>query len=231
MILGSIAFEAYDYGIHYLERVTKIKHLGNTHAVEKSSSSGDSMYTQTTIPQHFLVGAFSGGIYSLSLFSWESIASKMIKVVHSPLPAPPPSPSPLFYTLMSNTLSHSILYGSYEGFKRCLYHSSQQHHYRYPSMRSIHDDNDDDAPMMIPWNVSIFGIAGGTAGVIHHSMSHFMERWREGILQMEDSVKMSWMEKVKVYTPTVKSTLFAFLSHAIGFVAFECGKGIMTEVL
>ena len=207
MILGSIAFESYDHMIHLMDG----RERSNAVHANAGHNSQDS-YTQSTIPQHFLSGAFSGCIYSVSLLTWDGIGTILgPKMVHPP-------PSPLVFTVMSNSISHSILYGSYEGIKRTLWE------------RESSSNEKIKAPTTL--DVSIFGISGGTAGVLHHICSHAMERWKDGMsISIHKESGQVLLEKIKTLIPTGKSTLFAFVSHAIGFVAFECGKELMTDAM
>jgi len=137
--------------------------------------------TTITIPQHFLIGAMSGGIYSLSLSCWENIglfitSKRILPQPSSSSPVITASPSPFRYTFMTNTITHSILYGSYEGIKRFLWNNTFHHTNHLRSMQQQSYHNDDTVTSETFTTIPIFGIAGGTAGVLHHIVSHLIEQ-------------------------------------------------------
>jgi hypothetical protein len=127
--------------------------------------------------------------------------------------------SPMTFTLASNAFTHALLYGSYEGLKRNMGNQQQRDHRT--------DLNSSDTPLI--HDLSSYAISGGCAGVLHHICSHVMEAWRERIPMTVKDSRQVLLDDVKNLLPTGKSTIFAFLSHAMGFVAFEFGKEIINN--
>uniref|UniRef100_A0A7S2EED0 Uncharacterized protein n=1 Tax=Ditylum brightwellii TaxID=49249 RepID=A0A7S2EED0_9STRA len=107
-----------------------------------------------------------------------------------------------------HSVAHSLLFGTYEGTKRIIIH--QVHSF------------DDETNYYGAAYLTVFGLAGGIAGQIQYVASHYTEQW----LGLSDSTLRLSMRSAAA--PTLRPVLLAFLSSAIGFLAFEYGKNFTT---
>lgn len=198
--LGSLVFEAY------------------AHVVTLSVSGRDpdeidnilDDYAKASVPLHFTAGLAAGAIQGVAVSSpafWEA-AKAHRNIGYRASPIHTPAYAARFFTLnsLNHCLAHSMLFGSYQGTKRIL-------------ERALLDES---TPSFGVGYLFCFTMAGGLAGQIQHLFSHYSEQIF-GLSESELMVAPSLIFRGFVH-PTLRSTLMAFPSSAIGFIAFEYGK-------
>lgn len=186
---------------------------------------------RATLPQHFLAGAAGGAAHAVLSLALEVKVNASLATSISSMKQPNHSlqqtkplhllqlPSMMYSasSICHHSLAHSILFGSYQLTKRALlqyfppFDSTNN-----TSISGISDNN---------MHIASIAIAGGIAGQMQHVTSHFTEQWlglEEGEMKQSSS---AFLRRMKIATwPTLRSTLVAFPPSAIGFVAFEYGK-------
>jgi len=192
----------------------------------------------------------AGSVHSLLHMTFESGAflkengfnrSKM-----GPSPLASISSWSIFHTL-HHGMAHALLFSSYEGTKRLLYSAAAAAEegslHISSSFQSSGKDNGDMEQTVK--DLIVVGLAGGAAGQIQHVASHYTESWL-GVGE-DQSVKTFWQDASArrrhfsvsklfrppglglVGPPSIRSTMLAFPPSAIGFIAFEFGKGLMAD--
>jgi len=145
----------------------------------------------------------------------------------------------LIYTsssILHHSLAHSMLFGSYQFTKRFLF----QHYHNFQTF-----DNGEDDTSVTPNNrdntithASIIAVAGGLAGQVQHVTSHFTEQLlalgevNNFITSVDNSHnKMTIYQRLALSAswPSWRSTMVAFPPSAIGFLAFEYGKFMLSD--
>ena len=141
------------------------------------------------------------------------------------------APAPFLPYTMHHSISHGILFGSYEGTKRMLVPflaggvgGENNHH------RDIHDD-DENAHY---GNILAIGLAGGIAGTLQHVASEYTETalvtsyskiWQANDLTFSERLHLL----PRASMPSARALAMAFVPSSIGFVAFEYGKEFLTD--
>lgn len=165
-------------------------------------------YARASLGSHYFAGANAGCAHSVASSVLESMNQK-------------PRISVVGVNMIHHGIAHSLLFGSYETIKRSI-------------MRQLPEDFDTKQHIGIGYLGSV-ALSGGIAGQIQHVASHFTEQW----LRLGDfeSAATSGIRKnssdffsrvVSASPPTVRHTLLAFPASAIGFVAFEYGRSIIS---
>ncbi|KAL9182421.1 hypothetical protein ACHAXT_013073 [Thalassiosira profunda] len=195
-----------------------------THSIDIDDQT-DAM-DRATLPQHFFAGAMGGAshaVLSLALevkvnASGDALSSSAKgsnytltnplqpqKALQIQVPAMRYSAS----SILHHSLAHSVLFGSYQGTKRLLLHATND-----PA------DGHSDGK-----HIASIAMAGGLAGQLQHIMSHFTEQ----MLGLTEETKISPSATLlRRLRPTWRSTMLAFPASAVGFLAFEYGKVMMT---
>jgi hypothetical protein len=206
---------------------------------------------RATLPQHLLAGAAGGAAHAaLSLAlevkleagisSSSSSSSSSLSSSSSPsaggtstsrrlrVPAVRYSAS----TFLHHSLSHSVLFGSYQLSKRSLARL-RSHHRRSAGGNGV--GGDDDA-----LRFATIAVAGGLAGQCQHVVGHLSERWlglavvdvaAAATANLPASSSPSSLRRLVLsssFWPTWRSTALTFPLSAVGFLAFEYGKLMMT---
>jgi len=250
--MGAAVFETYEETIQYFDRTiannhenasngtdaferTSISHhfaagtlAGSLHSIlHMTFQSADYIYAQKNQPQqqrslqrfNFLPANISKSFHSLS--SWG--------ICHT----------------IHHAAAHAFLFSTYEGTKRMLFGNASVHlraasPFRQEQLPADTDTNlsatmvdDQDNKEHAIYDILLVGLAGGVAGQIQYVASHYTESW----LRVGDdhSIRLHWEERKRMFAnrkfivagPCMRSTLMAFPPSAIGFVAFEFGKGLM----
>ena len=128
--------------------------------------------------------------------------------------------SPFFPYVLHHAISHSVLFGTYEGTKRFMVSSF--------GGGSLKDDEND----VHYGNLLAIGFAGGIAGSAQHLVSNYTEEvcvtsyskiWEKHLTLVQRCRLMP-----RLSLPSGRALAFAFLPSSLGFVSFEYGKEIMT---
>ena len=187
-------------------------------------------YARASLPIHFGAGFLAGSVHG--------IASGL---VDGPTLGAATTSSPSAVTVramasytMYHAMSHSCLFGAYEGTKRSLLHQL----YKFDHSTEYYG----------PGYLTVFGVAGGLAGSIQHVVSHYGEhclstmsvKTSVGNATQDTNVRLKSRPLTShgvssiFYTlkstpvPAVRPALWAFPPAAIGFIAFEYGKKFAT---
>jgi len=121
-------------------------------------------------------------------------------------------------SILHHSLAHSVLFGSYQLTKRLFLQY-------LPSSGSTNNPNSGNHDAI---HIASIAMAGGLAGQFQHVTSHFTEQWL-GLADDAKNSSSSALRRFKFATcPTVRSTMLAFAPSAIGFLAFEYGKFMVT---
>jgi hypothetical protein len=135
-------------------------------------------------------------------------------------------------TFLHHSLSHSVLFGSYQLSKRSLARL-RSHHRRSAGGNGV--GGDDDA-----LRFATIAVAGGLAGQCQHVVGHLSERWlglaavdvaAAATANLPASSSPSSLRRLVLsssFWPTWRSTALTFPLSAVGFLAFEYGKLMMT---
>jgi hypothetical protein len=145
-------------------------------------------YARASTPVHILAGALGGSVHGVVGTVWEVAAKE--RTIHS-LPK---------MTLFHST-AHATLFGSYEMLKRLFLDTSGV------DSKSHHG----------PAYLGSVSMAGGLAGQLQHTLSHYGEQ----LLHLEESEAAIG---IRARPPLLRNVLMAFPPSAIGFVAFEYGR-------
>jgi len=239
-IMGAAVFETYEHTIHFFDKNTTDKHA--------DESSGTDAFERVNVSQHFVAGAIAGSAHSILHIAFEAAnyaknQHHKIQFQHLHLPANTSLTSmsswSIFHTI-HHSVAHALLFSTYEGTKRLLFGDASVHlratsPFRQQVVNSDSDsviliEEEDDEAHEVP-DILLVSLAGGIAGQIQHVASHFTESWfRVGD---DHPVRSHWDGRHKLNMkllgvgPSMRSTLMAFPPSAIGFVAFEFGKGLM----
>jgi hypothetical protein len=163
-------------------------------------------FSRASIRAHVGAGALAGALDGLLSSVWESKSQSMQFFFQK-------APS----LILQQSLSHALLFGSYEWCKRKLIH--QLHSSPWGEWK--------DSGLS---HLMCIGLAGGVAGQLQTLTNHYGEQIlerqpsAERLLQSKPwSVQLRFLWK-KVHHPSLGSMMAAFVPSAVGFVAFEYGK-------
>jgi len=198
---------------------------------EASAIPTDAM-DRATLPQHLLAGAAGGAAHAALSLALEAKLEAGTSASRRRLHVPPVRYSAS--TFLHHSLSHSVLFGSYQLSKRTLARL-RSHHRR---SAGDGDGGGDDA-----LRFATIAVAGGLAGQCQHVVGHLSERWL-GLAAAENvaaaatttanpsasssSVSLRRLVMSSSSWPTWRSTALTFPLSAVGFLAFEYGKLMMT---
>ncbi|GKY98268.1 hypothetical protein MPSEU_000784500 [Mayamaea pseudoterrestris] len=167
-------------------------------------------YARAPVPLHYVAGFAAGGVQGALVSSpamWEAAkAYRNAGLLASPLHTPSYATRFVSLNTLNHSLAQSLLFGSYQGTKRLFENALL----------------DDSSPSFGIGYLFCFSMAGGFAGQIQHVFSHYSEQVF-GLSENEMRVAPSMMFRGFIH-PSLRSTMMAFPSSAIGFLAFEYGK-------
>jgi hypothetical protein len=233
--LGTVVFETYCWIVtnsnNYFEMMlfssgTKSRKKKNEQEVLPKEDPHDKriaifykdVFETTPVGVHYVAGAVAGSLQGLVGTAWDSVALASRRTLLSALPANTvtTTTTPLLRSMSQLAAAHSILFGSYESWKRLFLWS----------MGNFDNHDNDDDEQSSSWKKSLpqqrleyfLGVtgAGGLAGQLQHISSHMLEQPTGGA--------RSWT------LPSLRSTLWAFPPSAIAFLAFEYGKDMVSEM-
>ena len=137
---------------------------------------------------HFLLGGLAGAGYKTCLSGFTILEQRSLNIL---------SPRPLARSLSYHIVGHSLLFGTYETVKRCLVGETEEIAHSHTS------------------DLAFIGVAGGFAGVLHSSFSHYGESL--------ETVGVKLAQQLRT-VPPIRSIGLSFVGSCLGFVAFEYGK-------
>ncbi len=221
-LLGTAAFEAYEKTIEFL--VTSC-HPSDAYSKDNYKSEENisnvnvvrDVYAQATVMQHFNAGIIAGSAHSSLALAFQSSSFLYTSGWKPDRTASLPSLSAwgVCHT-MHHSISYAILFSTYEASKRLLTDDKSDENKSSQDMLSI-------------------GFGGGIAGQFQHIASHYTEFWLRVTEEQSVHTFLSDIRRqfsgVKFFLPgpSFKSTILAFPPSAIGFIAFEYGKGLVSS--
>jgi hypothetical protein len=236
-VLGAIVFETFCQVVSSLSQQVVFLTTTSSNTTkegmepEKTISNNDNkdIFETAPIPVHFLAGAAAGSIQAIGSTVWDSTTRSITtrRIVLSS------NVSSLSIAIGQHAAAHSVLFGSYETFKRTLLQKWNPHLFDPEVHNEIELSNGHSLrrsllsstlllPHQRPEYLSAIVIAGGLAGQAQHIVSHILEQTTPGQQPFRFVTKRS--------LPSLKSTLWAFPPSAIAFVAFEYGKDKVVEL-
>jgi hypothetical protein len=185
--LGAVLFETYD------------------HIIESAAPG--------TVPFHalpFIAGGLAGSAHagaSALVDTGERTALTRAFSLTPPFPV---------HRLFHHSITHSVLFGSFESTKRLLLGAVEE--------------KDVEGGSEVVSNVSVthgctVAVAGGIAGCLSHVASHYTEIWEE-----TGSVFFNNGRALRLPPIQLRAVGAAFLPSALGFVAFEYAKSAYSDL-
>lgn len=241
--MGAAVFETYEQTIQFFDKATTNNH---TH-----ENFGTDAFERIGVSQHFAAGALAGSAHSILHIAFESAnyaqnRKHRFQLQHLHLPVNTSLNAISSWSIchtIHHALAHALLFSTYEGTKRLLFGDASVHLRVASPFRQQHTNADSDRETTsldeqdykehTIRDILLVTLSGGIAGQIQHVASHFTESW----LRVGDdhSVRRHWERRHKLFAnvkligagPSMRSTVMAFPPSAIGFVAFEFGKGLI----
>ena len=244
-ILGTAVFVTYE------DLIDRFEDGNDNNSIEEVNTSSidpyeNSLTTTTTLPQHYAAGFCAGCVHAclgraidvvyriqMQIYQqyWhqeKSASSLVSSIMHS-------SNNPPFSRyLLHHAASHTVLFGSYETTKRITMLASPPQikfgRIRINNNNTAIDDedivtggheNDDDYSSYLDDRFFIVAFAGGIAGISQQIISEYTEQ----LMTQRSLTRKNWPS---INKPSIKSLLLASIPTAIGFVAFEYGKEVMS---
>jgi hypothetical protein len=244
-VLGTAVFVTYE---DLIDRFDDGKNNNSIEEVDTSSIDPckNSLTTTTTLPQHYAAGYCAGSVHAclgraidvvyriqMQIYQqyWhqeKSASSLVSSIMHS-------SNNPPFSRyLLHHAASHTVLFGSYETTKRITTLAFPPRinngRIRINNNNITIDDediviggneNDDDYSSYLDDQFFIVAFAGGIAGISQQIISDYTEQ----LMTQRSITRTNWPS---INKPSIKSLLLASIPTAIGFVAFEYGKEVIS---
>ena len=244
-ILGTAVFLTYE------DLIDRFEDGNDNNSIEEVNTSSidpyeNSLTTTTTLPQHYAAGFCAGCVHAclgraidvvyrikMQIYQqyWhqeKSASSLVSSIMHS-------SNNPPFSRyLLHHAASHTVLFGSYETTKRITMLAFPPQikigRMRINNNNTAIDDedivtggneNDDDYSSYLDDRFFIVAFAGGIAGISQQIISDYTEQ----LMTQRSLTRKNWPS---INKPSIKSLLLASIPTAIGFVAFEYGKEVMS---
>jgi hypothetical protein len=244
-ILGTVVFVTYE------DLIDRFDDGKNNNSVEEVNTSSidpykNSLTTTTTLPQHYAAGYCAGCVHAclgraidvvyriqMQIYQqyWhqeKSASSLVSSIMHS-------SNNPPFSRyLLHHAASHTVLFGSYETTKRITTLGFPPRinngRIRINNNSTTIDDediviggneNDDDYSSYLDDRFLIVAFAGGIAGISQQIISDYTEQ----LMTQRSITRKNWPS---INKPSIKSLLLASIPTAIGFIAFEYGKEVIS---
>lgn len=216
-VLGTVVFESYCWMVAHSEQLsggilsllgdsTKQEKQRTSHNNEQTANIYKDVFETTPVSFHYMAGGLAGSLQGISTNLWD-IAAHSINVRKMDIPK---GLTPVSRLMIQHGVGHSILFGSYESWKRLFLWQIEQH-----KNSTFGEHIRAEAPQKR--FEYFFGVAaaGGLAGQMQHVSSHVIEQ----------------PPRFRLTLPALRSTLWAFPPSAIAFLAFEYGKDYVAELL
>jgi len=250
-ILGAAAFETYEKTISYFDSRTSKSdkdcniHHNHQHVIKSPFLMKEDAFSRASVSQHFGAGACAGSIHAILSILQQSTSylyqqQQQIKMQWNHHLISKKAPWGFSYTI-HHTLAHSVLFSSYEWTRRFL-------RFEVMEMRKDdinHENKSEQSPFFsVDNDVIIIGVSGGIAGQIQHIVSHYTEQIfnlntdnvnvkhsldltsKNGGTQ--SNIQRFLATRGAITAPSLTSIMVAFFPSALGFLAFEFGKEIMS---
>lgn len=232
-VFGIAVFETYERIIKY--EATKIEprqltsretdvNRSNSSCSEGQSPSSvkifvNDSYAIAPIRSHFIAGTAAGSVHAVLSYTTDSLAIRSM-----------PTWPFMGRQLLHHSLAHSIMFGTYEWSKRNMLNVFRVEASLEPTPIL------ENEPSVQSVGIAISGAAGGIAGILQNTISHYTSLWLRidcsenqpsGILTLSTKQTTStWEKALRLLNqfPPMRQTMVAFPSMAIAFIAFEYGK-------
>ena len=243
-LLGMVVFESYGYlvasSVPPIESTSEAKVQDPNGVPSDATSSEHTLYVddyaRASLGVHFGAGSLAGCIHGIGTAVFEGNPFALTRFGGETASNSFSSTTKRFgRQLVASSLQHSVahgmLFGSYEWIKRSGLSAlgdtsdsyANEEHGNAAFNPKHKNPNSNTPPSTIPHlgtsYLAIYGVAGGLAGSIQHVVSHYAE------VVFVDSGRPNWQN---ISRPALRPCLLAFPPSAIGFIAFEYGKHVMT---
>ena len=181
-------------------------------------------FAEASLYRHVGAGFSAGTAHAGVSYTMEGMARIRQTIFSGVAKRTATAPSPFWPYMMHHAISHSVLFGSYEGTKRLLISAFGADHYN----NNGRDDHEIDYS-----NLYAIGFAGGIAGTAQHVVGEYTEGalvtsyskiWRKDLTLTQ---RLKLLPRASL--PSVRALAMAFIPSSIGFVAFEYGKEFMSD--
>lgn len=216
-VLGMAVFATYEGVVEY-----DLPYQGEQDTDEKAASADP--FASASMPRHISAGFLAGSAHAGINYAMDGIGRlRQLTALDRAQPSlgmAKGTVSPFFPYMLHHAISHSVLFGTYEGTKRLM----------VPSLggRSLKDDEND----VHYSNLLAIGLAGGIAGSAQHVVSNYTETVcvtsYSKIWQNDMTLAQRCRLMPRFPLPSVRTLAFAFFPSSLGFIAFEYGKEMMT---
>eukprot|EP00536_Pseudo-nitzschia_multiseries_P001289 jgi/Psemu1/282921/fgenesh1_pg.16_\ len=182
------------------------------------------------LARHYGSGFCAGSVHAVLGRAIEGITTSTASILATTARATPAAPvtpviqpAPLFLPyLLHHSVSHAVLFGSYETIKRGLLRSL---------LLSVEDDdkdddNDNDEETGFERKLAAVALAGGTAGIGQQLVGDWTEGVASAVGAKGNSKNPGALRSAIVRVPgySARTLGMASVPTAIGFVAFEYGR-------
>lgn len=192
----------------------------------------------TPIVAHFVAGALAGiaqslimDLWEINMYSWnhnrkQSFYDTLRKGVNLHL---------VYRRLLHSAASHSILFGSYEVFRRSLLQGSVDFFVSYPTNSFLNalrrcglvTEKAKGVYDMTVIPISTTFLAGGFAGQAHAAFTHYASHWKMRNHSQRLNFPLGRIPK----HPSLRMLARGFIPSALAFTVFEHGADLMMRYM
>ena len=212
-------------------------------------------FANAALSKHASAGFFAGCVHASLKYTLDGLARLRQHVTYLSMVKRPLAVSDTFASMISGAFgnstigtpvlpyvlhhatSHMVLFGTYEGTKRLLLPIIADDHH---SDKNGDEQEEDDIHY---GNLAAVGLAGGVAGSVQHVVGEYTEQLtlppsseKIGVPSATAlSSSRSFLLVQKLHSlpmpraPNARALLLALVPSAIGFVAFEYGREVMSD--
>ena len=200
-------------------------HSGYPAGMQRRVNASNKFYNVgTPVAINFAAGAAAGSVHSVLSLAFDSLEFRSLPALHT-----------AWTTTLHHSIAHSFLFGYYELTKRYLSSYAE----RFVSIADNSNDEVDDEEEVNVYEVATSAIAGGVAGVMQYTVSHYTGMWlrvdtndvtyyqldRRPWSALENSQeRINAVKRMFQPLPPLRPMLITFPIMAVAFVAFEYGK-------
>lgn len=222
-VLGMAVFATYEGVVEY--DLLSSSFSSDPRKGERSDMIHSDPFAEASLYRHVGAGFLAGTAHAGVNYTMEGIAQTGRTMFSGVTKTAATAPSPFLPYMMHHAISHSVLFGSYEGTKRLLMAT-------LGAQRDNNNDRDDHHENDFS-NLCAIGLAGGIAGIAQHVVSEYTEGvlvasyskiWRKNLTLTQ---RLNLLPRASL--PSARVLAMAFIPSSIGFVAFEYGKEFMSD--
>ncbi len=206
----------------------------------KTTYSGERPVSSTRLSQHFAAGFCAGSVHaglgsvieSFVGLVWQPLHHRFLSKGAAPVAASNAAKTNFFPNLLQHSVSHAVLFGSYETLKRMtMLALTNTNTTRQVDSKSSMIEEETEG--FIDNQLVAVGLAGGTAGMLQQVANDITEQTtkalqqkRSGVVHGKEQQHMGnlLLESIRPPRYSARSLLMLSIPTSIGFVAFEYGR-------